>query len=638
MLARSIPLRRGCGFRYIHRVAKLRHTVYSNNICPRVCFKRNITFCYASVNWNLWVEIHTGSRTFSTKSKWLASSQRLENMTKEQDVSALLQTLAEKFPVENLDPVEAVDCLKIIRTFMYNKMLCKNAVFQNQPPIITFAKVFQYQNEAAILMFVFQNPYFQGLLNQIQGHISQFNPANNAELFSCLVTLGISVEHSVMQELISLFHDEKYPMCLNDLATIFEHVKVTPLRWQLFFLRVCIPRLQKSFEANSVMKNTSCCLESVATLLEPFSLIQCSKMRYWYLEKLLSMAEDDHCMNLDSVRSIMIMLSKSDSSSLPLTYMARLTELCFKEIEKRLHELKPYQIEVIGQVGWQLGVYKSLKVTSHALDILEKVHILALNMLEKVKVSATLTDILTLLLGVRWQKLNIKEKEALERLVVKHIEEANIDDLLKVINFTLFHKVKNKICQCVVDAKINENMARIMDVSEAFRQISNYYRSFSASLTLHNTLMDHVPKSQMLFETEEFAYLAQMILCTSPEDKLFPKLIIDKVEALISQFRLSKITVLLRGLDVLNKNKYKQAQILDLHILLDKAFVQKIETTDLPELCDVAYKLGFIEHIKFRHADKIYLLYEKMAKLTQHMLIYDKQLVHSHTLLWRNVD
>ncbi|KAL3858097.1 hypothetical protein ACJMK2_012708 [Sinanodonta woodiana] len=617
MLARMFH---GRGIRYVYRIAKFRHTINSITIDPSACFKKDPSLRYAHLYWNLFVDSHIGFRTFSTTSKWLAASQHLDKMVKEQNgVSTMLQTLGEKFPVENLDPVAAVDCLKIIRTFMYNKMLCKNAIFQNQPPIITFAKVFQYQNDSDIFRLFFPNPYFQGLLNQICGHISQFAPAHNAELFACLVTLGISLEHPIMQELISLFLDEKYPMCLNDLATVFDHVKVTPLRSDLFFLRVCMPRLQKSFETNIVMENTRCSLERVATLLEPFSLIQCSKMRDWYQKRLLSMAEDNSCMNLDSVRSIMIMLSKSNSRSWSLPNMVRLTDLCFKEIEKSLHKLKPYQIEVIAQVGWQFGVYKSLKVTTCALDILEKVHFMALNMLEKVQASATLTEILTLLLGVRWQKLNINERESFERLLAKHIEEANIDDLLKVVNFTQFHRVKNKTCQCVVDAKIIENIGKIMNDSKAFRQISNYYRSFSASLPLHNTLLDHMQKSQMFFETKEFVYLAQLILCTSPEDKPFSKLVIDKVESMISQFRLSKITVLLRGLDVLNRSKYTQAQILDLHILLDKAFVQKIETTELLELCDVAYKLGFFEHTKIRHAEKINLLYEKMAKLVMSM-------------------
>ncbi|KAK3607238.1 hypothetical protein CHS0354_009969 [Potamilus streckersoni] len=553
MFACSLALNLGRELRYMYRLTQYWRTTSSINVWPRRYIEKSAS-CFNSSNLNLPVlqGLHD-SAFWRDATKKLVSSPRFENSLKIQDdVNKVFQTFAENFPVNSLDPSEAADCLKFIKTYMLRIL----TGFQNQPPY-TFI---HHRNSSEILMHMYQNTYFQSLLNHVQGHISHFTAANNAELFACLVTLQISFDHSIMQELISLFHDEKYPMSLNDLALIVHRIRHLDLRKDLFFLRACMPRLQKSYETNNFIKNASCTLPSLARLLPLFGFIQSSKMRDWYIERLLSMAEDSNCMNLDSVKSIFTMFIDRSYKSLPLSCVVRLAVVCFKETEKRMHELKSHHIIAIVNAGRQCAEMK-LGVTSHALDIVEKIHFSALNMLQKVSASTSLTEILMLLSGVRLEILHKEQKEQLGALVAERLEEAKINELIRVTSTTQLSEVINETYNSALDKAINRNMDKIMAVPAVFWRISNSYASLSTSLPLYRTILFRLHETQMMFEQKGFVYLAQMIMRTLPENKTFPKLIIDRIETMISQFSLFGIAILLRGLDCVHRNKLTHAML-----------------------------------------------------------------------------
>ncbi|KAK3607239.1 hypothetical protein CHS0354_009970 [Potamilus streckersoni] len=67
-----------------------------------------------------------------------------------------------------------------------------------------------------------------------------------------------------------------------------------------------------------------------------------------------------------------------------------------------------------------------------------------------------------------------------------------------------------------------------------------------------------------------------------------------------------------------------ESEVIDLHIQLERAFVEKIKTTtELEKLCDVTYKLDSFGNSKDRHAYKFSLLFDRMAKLSHFMTTED---------------
>ncbi|KAL3857754.1 hypothetical protein ACJMK2_012394 [Sinanodonta woodiana] len=619
MLACRLAIHIGRELRCMHRLTQYWRVTSCNNIWTCRYVEATAPCFASSLNLRVLQGLHCSDFwKAATVSRRLASYDRFEKRPNTQDdVNAMFQTFAEKFSVNNFDPIEAVNWLRFLKTFMLDTV----TGFQNQDQVITVDNVFHYRKLSEISMYVLQNSHFHSLLNQIQGHLLHFTAADNTELFVSLVALDISFEHSIMQELISLFHNKNYPMSLNDLALIVHGIQSSHFRNDLFFIQAFLPRMQKVYETNKFIKNTSCTLPRLAMLLPLFKFVQCSGMRDWYIERLLSMAEDDSCMNLDSVRNIFAMFINNSYRSLPFSCIARLAFLCFKETEKRLHELhnlQPYDIAVFAYACGHCDK-KQLGLTTRALHILERIHFLALNMLKNVSTSTSLKEILLLLSGVKLEVLNEKKREQFGALVAEHLDKANAHELVRFTSLTPISEHVIKTYDSAFNAAVSRNMDTIMATPLLFSKMSNYYASLPVSLPMYRTLLFRMHKTQMMLEPKRFAYLAQMIMCTFSEDNSFPRLIVYKTESMISQFSLFDIAVILRGLDCLHRNWSTREIICDLHIQLEKAFVQKIETTELKQLCVATYKLCSFNNSKRSHAYKFNLLLDRIANLTQFM-------------------